>query len=689
MANIIQNSSFEITSGECWYYASNKKIKPLWKDIDTGSNGRSGTNCLKLYSGDEYRDPEHNQLVHSKIYTLKKNTQYTASLYAKNGSGYNEAKIGIGNAHSDSGFTDTYSSAIEVGVDWTRITVTFTTVNNDLYLGYYVIITPQSQGNPDRYFYVDDIQLEEGGSAGTWGPAANVEVGWTSAKDGNVFLDSEAITMTLNFWNKSGSVQSVTASYQVYDYWNNIIASGTVTKNNIADDSVVTEDITIWGAGNGVRGAHRCLAWVQSLGVQSEGIFSVLPVPRADPGYTPSAARNFGLHVPCQEYYLGLAKKMGVGWIRNLMPEAGGGAGSANGETNISRWHWVEASKDTPTYDTVKPAYVDGYGMMFLCVLGGEMRWIPTWASHKGIDITFNENTPSQDTIVIAGSDVTAKFPATDKILVVHQNVSEEHPSAEQSNEGIYTVDSIVYSGGNTTITLDAGDDVVQEASGNRYTIFNYTEWLEFVNNVVTQYDDLDIYNIIYWEVWNEPSTEGGLMDFSNDTSYGKANYTRLLEGVYAEIIGVDATAKVVAFCNALHDAPANDDMITDLGDTGDFDYLSFHGYLQGIVADLTDMATIQTTLANNSLEGWNTEWGNSIIPFYLTYPIEYYKGVGDRAGSDKVYYNRQNVEKMLNNYFTTILEGISGDSVSRVTKSFYYDARGTGDSSNLINRHM
>jgi len=76
----------------------------------------------------------------------------------------------------------------------------------------------------------------------------------------------------------------------------------------------------------------------------------------------------------------------------------------------------------------------------------------------QGTGIAFNENTPSADTITDTGSGfAVAGFEAGDHITV----------SGSASNDGTYLIGSIVAG----TITLDAADDLADEAAGATVTI--------------------------------------------------------------------------------------------------------------------------------------------------------------------------------------------------------------------------
>ena len=301
-ANILENSAFEVKNKAAWSYSSNNKAAPLCAEFNTDQNNTTGGSySVKLYWNAD--DVTRTTLL-SKIYILKPNTEYTISAYYyKNATDQNNQEfiLELYDDHSSNSYANgaTPIAAATEG-SWTRVDSQFTT-SDTAYYGYHVRIGTYGSGTVGNYLYIDDVQLEEAGSVGAYAPISNVELGFSTTKTGNVFRTGDTCTVKFNLFNGTGGELSPTINYQVYDFYNARIKSGSFSKT-IAANTLGTQDINL---SLGKQGIFRIIACVVgSQHSESEGAFSVVPVPRGSPTFTPSADYNFGIHSTFSDHYL-------------------------------------------------------------------------------------------------------------------------------------------------------------------------------------------------------------------------------------------------------------------------------------------------------------------------------------------------------------------------------------------------
>lgn len=654
--NIIENSSFEVGDTK-WQYYSNRKLYPLSVGIDN-TVARTGSNSIKF----EADTNTGRKVINTQIYYLKPNTQYTASAYYRRPgpeAAYVSVDIGVKKVNSDNAFTNVYTRitpTIEDG-DWHRYSVAFTTT---AYTGYYIELNVVESSYPGAYVWIDDVHLEEGSTPTIYAPASNVELGWSTTSNGNVFYTTDVVQLNLKVRNDSISQQTGSIKYEVYDFWNSRISDN-------SSDIIINPNTTIINSINlpNTKGAYRIVAWWSGANkTLSETTYSVVPVPRGHPFYASSFTRMFGSHIPFYDYYLNIAKRLGLGWSREMSTG------------NQTRWAVAEATNDNFTYYDSELALAKTHGIEILANLFGEFRVMPSWAEHVGTNISFNDNNPSNDTIVIS-ADVVSKFANGEEILVARTNTSGDH--INDVNNGIYVISSINYSAPNTIITLTSEVALTTASNGNTFHIMNLNEWDEFVAAMINHYKSFNSGNnsIKYWEVWNEPSSEGGLGTCSGGVCTGDDLYANILGRTNAIIKANDANAKVAGMVSSLIHYMWNNEVIARIGND-DFDYLSTHGYAdtnQGINAD-----NLNNILTSNNKDGWNTETGIQTYGDYYIQPYDLYK-----SGTEIINWGTHNHQRTTR----VILENIFHTLVGNINKYFYYDFRATIDSSNILDRSL
>lgn len=178
-------------------------------------------------------------------------------------------------------------------------------------------------------------------------------------------------------------------------------------------------------------------------------------------------------------------------------------------------------------------------------------------------------------------------------------------------------------------------------------------DWYNFVFAVVDHYKDL----VDYWEIWNEPDTEGGLG--SNPEFYGQ-----LLKTAYTAAKSADPDAMVVGM--VAYYAPYVDKVFNAIGDRY-CDIVSTHRYPPINFQHLSDYFDVISTHGNKPV--WNSETGMKTDSFYQTLLWEDLWGSYAQPDAWTRDY-RIRTNKLIWNFAHTVGRGMK--------KYFYYDARQT-----------
>ncbi|HHT9158707.1 MAG TPA: triple tyrosine motif-containing protein [Candidatus Brocadiaceae bacterium] len=181
-------------------------------------------------------------------------------------------------------------------------------------------------------------------------------------------------------------------------------------------------------------------------------------------------------------------------------------------------------------------------------------------------------------------------------------------------------------------------------------------EWNSFVSTVVGHYKD----KVDYWEIWNEPDTEGA-RDLNGTVILTASYYGEILKTAYNAIKGADPNAKAVGMVAYYKNFVQ--DVLNAIGPNFD-DLWSSHRY-----PPLTPSHTTEyMTLANSQNKTvWNSETGAKTDTFYQTTLwedlwISYAQP--DDWGRDY----RLRTDWLIQNFAQTVGVGFK--------KYFYYDAR-------------
>ena len=306
--NLIENSNFEVGTGHGWGLGGNSvpQKHPLSEMVDSTTSA-FGSSSIKL----PLNSQENEQILVSRIYRFKPNTQYTISLYAKSNY-YGEFTAILKNSFEQPwGPGD---SAEEVFLEnnnvWTRFNFSMTTTA-DSNCSYYLMILPKMQGAPlGSYIWVDAIQIEEGALT-DYSPITTVEVGILTDKKGNVFYEDEPVLARFVVHN-AGSETNSLIHYNVIDYYNQTVRNDFFNINLPANST--GEEIIDLNLGK--RGSFKIESWVEGMEQSvDEAIISVIPRP-----HTMGVNENsiFGTHTSFNPYALELMQKIGMKWNRSL-----------------------------------------------------------------------------------------------------------------------------------------------------------------------------------------------------------------------------------------------------------------------------------------------------------------------------------------------------------------------------------
>ncbi len=374
--NLIPNSGFETGVDSAWgfYSQGSGRTVPV-NDMWDNTQGRSGAACLKLSCDSATRFTPSNtaEVIISRVYHLKPNKTYTVSAYFKTSVGLTtDVTVELKNTFvPPAGFDPQYSitsGAVSINsAGWTRVSVTgyakaYPTPDFQIYI--------TTSGGDGTYILIDDVQLEEG-SLDTYAPAANVEAGLVfnvATYPGNIYYTTDSLTTDLVVRNHTGGTLSRTLSYEIYDFQNALVASGTQSLSSIPGNTTQTSSFSI--AAGGKQGIFRVVTWLDSEALtEREYTYAIIPEP-AESGVDTTSF--LGIHPNYYDRSLDVYQRLGIKWVRDLSPAAHG------------RWSVVEPSDDTFVfYDTQKAAAID-HGMTDVCVLGTNNFW-PAWANNVNV----------------------------------------------------------------------------------------------------------------------------------------------------------------------------------------------------------------------------------------------------------------------------------------------------------------
>jgi hypothetical protein len=359
--NVIRNSSFEIPTGFGWALKGELKLSaPLGQSHFDSRASYDGQSSLKL----EYYDQINSQTVLSPIIRLKRHTRYTLSFYAKANYSTPEMNIKIKNSFdSPYGPGDVIGPRkIMVSSTWARYSMSFTTADSAK-CSYIIYIWPAHQSIPNKFLWIDALQLEEGNMS-SYHPRSSIEAGPCTDKTGNVFFDDENVSFSI--WANNFLDTACTAGilYEVVDFWGKVPVSGRIVMD-LPARGLAKRSLDIPLSASDKRGSFRLVTWVDGKdGTRSEKNFSVLY--RPSPGPDPESI--FGVHAPFKNFYFDVIGKIGAKWNRTLST------------SRILRWSEIEPTNNAFIWKDSDVSRAGSWGIRVIGTLGEELSSVPAWA---------------------------------------------------------------------------------------------------------------------------------------------------------------------------------------------------------------------------------------------------------------------------------------------------------------------
>jgi hypothetical protein len=221
--NLLRNSSFELGYQPGWMYARISQVdsntaKPTYLVDAVGTtNGAVTGNTLGWITDARARFALYNGPTRLRPGTR----QYTLSFYLKGLASSLTARF------TSLAFTNRYvaTSQTNVGYSWN-----WSAPGTTNWVRYSTNFWAADQPTPEwkltlesgtlTSIYVDDIQLEEGGTATAWAPKHGVEFVLRSPKKGAIYFDAEPITLDLVTYNYGAGTSNFTWSYVAYGQTN-------------------------------------------------------------------------------------------------------------------------------------------------------------------------------------------------------------------------------------------------------------------------------------------------------------------------------------------------------------------------------------------------------------------------------------------------------------------------------------
>ncbi len=346
--NYVPNGDFEVGYGHGLGYAQQSRNYTLFTTWDT-KVAHHGKASMKI--------PDWSILV-TRAIPVRPGKTYTLSLWVKPVTAGSPLKVSVYNGDKKQVPTTGRSPATVLDLDtrdlkegWQQIKISgefsdFPTAD------YHIRLTTGNSA-----VWIDELQLEEG-SLTDFKAKSPVEIGLVCDKASNIFIDGEKVAMPLLVNNDGKEAFSGKVNYEVYDFLNRKVKTGSV-------DARVPAGETWQGSmdlDTGKRGIFRTVIWVDGQdGTEDEVVYSVVPKPRVE-GADPTSM--MGIHASASPHVYAAMHKLGIKWQRSLSP------------TRWMRWSVVEPEKGKFVWaDAEVRQAVDAKMEILGCIHG----WAP-WA---------------------------------------------------------------------------------------------------------------------------------------------------------------------------------------------------------------------------------------------------------------------------------------------------------------------
>jgi len=355
--NLLTDGGFESGVTAQFGYDGKRTVPPAW-DTTTAWEGKASLRIPLDHSFNNWGD---NTGIYSRVFHLKPNTKYTASMYVKTNPGRTEALL----LNFENAFTPPpgyqvqpdASSGIIATDQWQRISVSGYAL--DYPSPDYQIFVFANE-NPGADLWIDGFQLEEG-DLSPYQPSSAVTAGVViSGQPGNIYYSDESVTGTLVVRNQTDAAASALVRYEIYDALNKMVQQG--SQNFSLPGQTTQQQVLNIG---GRTGIFRVVSWVEGMEhTDKEVVYTVMPRPAtngSDPG------SYLGMALEFTDAQLATQQKLGMKWAR------------AHSPSGYFLWQYSEPQPGVYNfYDAVMQKGV-AYGVSTMGTLGTNSFW-PPWA---------------------------------------------------------------------------------------------------------------------------------------------------------------------------------------------------------------------------------------------------------------------------------------------------------------------
>lgn len=352
--NILQNGGFEVGTGHGWglQEASERhfSVASMWD------------NAVAFEGGSSLKVPNLYEVV-SRPYRVRGNRTFTLSAWVKTAFGGNVTLIiQNGNVPLPANYppTVTLSQTFPMTRDWRRVSLSGILWDYPASDYYVRIKVNDPQGG---FTWVDGVQLEEDGLT-DYRSGQSLEVGLVTGQPSNLFYDDEPITTKLWVRNSGPEPASATIPYEIYDYLNRRVASGT-TNVTVPAQGRWSGNLSL---ATGQRGIFRVVLYAQGVEyTREELVYGVVPRPQRT-GLDPTSL--IGIHANFTDFQGAALQKLGVKWNRALSPSRAFRWSTIQPTGPVSHWSGDDVSKSI------------NHGISVMATLG--LDW-PAWADVGGV----------------------------------------------------------------------------------------------------------------------------------------------------------------------------------------------------------------------------------------------------------------------------------------------------------------
>lgn len=348
--NVLENSSFELGLSRGW------SILGLLPDEQRAAvaedDAHHGGNCVGLRF-----DGGGSETLTGRFRTLRPYQTHTLSAWVRATGGTAWVHLALENGYvPGDGSPHRIETRTELTAgQWTRVHATGVTVPGPEN-AYAVRIS--AGGAQAGSVLVDAVQLEEGEST-AYQPCAVLEAGLSPASPTGISGWDEPLRYEMRLVNDSAVQKTVVLRIEVSDFWGRVVETNAQSINLEPGSAVFAEERP-----PKARGSLRVRVWVDAReNFEDEITLTVVPAPRY-PGLHGDS--RFGQHVRLEPWQLGVAKRLGAGWIR--LHDASTHLSWDSVEPEPGKWVWADAEVDM----------VRESGLEILAVLGRAPAWAVT-----------------------------------------------------------------------------------------------------------------------------------------------------------------------------------------------------------------------------------------------------------------------------------------------------------------------